>query len=35
MAMEFEKKFPDTDDYYDELDLFVYDKLLDKFGFEN
>jgi hypothetical protein len=35
LAMQFEKERPDTEDYYADLRNFVYDKLLDKFGFED
>ena len=35
LAMQFEKAYPDTENYHEDLRRFVYDKLLDKFGFEN
>lgn len=35
LAMQFEQVCPDTENYYEDLRRFVYDKLLDKFGFEN
>lgn len=35
LAMEFEKNYPDTETYYDDLDEFVAEKIKAKFGFEN
>lgn len=35
LAVEFEKEYPDSDDYYNELDDFVIDKLLEEFKMEN
>lgn len=35
LAMQFEKEYPDTENYHEDLRRFVYDKLLDKFGFED
>jgi hypothetical protein len=33
LAIQFEKVYPDTENYHEDLQRFVYDKLLDKFGF--
>lgn len=35
LAIEFEEKYPDTEDYYSDLDDFVTVKLKAQFGFEN
>lgn len=35
LSMEFEEKYPDTEEYYTDLDDFVEGKLKAKFGFEN
>ena len=35
LAMEFEEQHPDTEDYYEDFDNFVYEKIQAKFGFEN
>lgn len=35
LAMEFEKAYPDTETYYDDIDNFVTDKIKAKFGSEN
>jgi hypothetical protein len=35
LAMQFEKAYPDTENYHEDLRRFVYDKLLTKFGFED
>lgn len=35
LAMEFEKEYPDTENYYDELDTFLAGKIKAKFGSEN
>lgn len=35
LAMEFEEKYPDTEEYYCDLDDFVEEKLKAKFGLEN
>ena len=32
LALEFEDKFPGTDDYYMDLEEFVIDKIVEKFG---
>lgn len=34
LAVEFEKEHPDSDDYYNELDDFVIDKILEEFKVE-
>lgn len=34
LAMEFEEKYPDTEDYYSDLDDFATGKLKAKFGLE-
>ena len=33
-AVEFEKEYPDSDDYYNDLDDFVIDKILKEFKVE-
>ena len=35
LAVEFEEKYPDTEEYYTDLDDFVAEKLKAEFGFEN
>ena len=35
LAIEFEKEYPDTEDYYFDLDEFVIDKILKEFGVED
>lgn len=35
LAVEFEKEYPDSDDYYNELDDFVIDKISKEFKNEN
>lgn len=32
LAIEFEEKFPETDDYYEDMYYFVVDKIADRFG---
>lgn len=32
LAVEFEKEYPDTEDYYFDLDEFVVDKILAEYG---
>lgn len=32
LSTEFEKEYPDTDDYYADLEEFVTDKILEEFG---
>jgi hypothetical protein len=34
LAMEFEKEYPETEDYYGDLEEFVTDKILNEFGVE-
>ena len=34
LAIEFEKEYPETEDYYGDLEEFVTDKILDEFGVE-
>lgn len=34
LAVEFEKEHPDSDDYYNDLDEFVIDKILEEFKVE-
>lgn len=34
LAVEFEKEHPDSEDYYNELDDFVIDKILKEYGAE-
>ena len=34
LAMEFEEKFPDTEDYYGDLDDFIAGKILEEFKVE-
>lgn len=35
LAIDFEREHEDTEDYYNELDEFVVNKLIEKFGIEN
>lgn len=35
LAINFEKEHEDTEDYYNELDEFVVDKLIKEFGVDN
>lgn len=35
LALEFEKEHPDTDDYYNDLDEFAIEKILDRFKIED
>ncbi len=32
LAIEFEKEYPETEDYYGDLEEFVTDKILEEFG---
>ena len=34
LAIDFEKEYPDTDDYYADLEEFVTDKILNTYGVE-
>lgn len=34
LAMDFEEKYPDTEDYYGDLDEFITDKILEEFKVE-
>lgn len=34
LAVEFEDKHPETDDYYEDLLDFIQDKILDEFGID-
>lgn len=34
-AIEFEKKYPNTENYYCDIDDFINEKIKAKFGFEN
>ena len=34
LAIDFELEYPDTEDYYADLDKFVVDKIVDMFGTE-
>ena len=34
LAMEFEEKYPDSEDYYGDLDEFITDKILEEFKVE-
>lgn len=34
LAIEFENEYPETENYYWDLEEFVTDKILDEFGFE-
>ena len=35
LAVEFEKEYPDTEDYYNDLDEYVMDKIVEQFGVED
>lgn len=35
LAIDFEKEHEDTEDYYNDLDEFVVDKILEEFGIES
>ena len=35
LAIEFEKEYPDTEDYYNDLDEFVINKILERFKIED
>ena len=35
LAMDFEEKYPGTEDYYGDLDEFITDKILKEFGEDN
>lgn len=35
LAIEFEKEFPDTEEYYYDLDEFVNDKIFERFKIED
>lgn len=35
LAIDFEKEHEDTEDYYNDLDEFVVDKILEEFGIRN
>lgn len=32
LAVEFEEKYPETDDYYGDLIDFIHDRIVDEFG---
>ena len=34
LAVDFEKEYPDTEDYYNDLDEYVTDKIIKEFGVE-
>ena len=34
-AIEFEKQYPDTEEYYSDIEVFMVDKIQNQFGFEN
>lgn len=34
LAIDFEKEYPDTEDYYNDLDEYVMDKIVEEFGVE-
>ena len=34
LAMEFEKEYPDTEDYYSDIEEFIAEKVIDVFGEE-
>lgn len=34
LAIDFEKEYPDTEEYYMDLEEFVFDKIMDRFGGE-
>ena len=35
LSMEFEKNYPETEDYYADFEEFVTDKILEEFGVED
>ena len=35
LAMQFEQEHPNSENYHEDLRRFTYDKLLDKFGFND
>lgn len=35
LAIEFEEKYPDTEDYYYDIDDFITNRIKDAFGFED
>ena len=35
LAIEFEKAYPETEEYYSDIDKFVVEKIKAEFGFEN
>ena len=34
LAIEFEEEYADTEDYYNDIEEFIVDKILDRFGTE-
>ncbi len=34
LAVDFEKEYPDTEDYYNDIEEYVIDKILEEFGVE-
>lgn len=34
-AIEFEKQYPDTEEYYSDIEVFAVDKIQEQFGLEN
>ena len=35
LAIEFDKEYPDTEDYYSDIEVFAAEKIKAEFGFEN
>lgn len=35
LALQFEQEYPNSENYHEDLRRFTYDKLLDKFGFDD
>lgn len=35
LAMEFEQSYPDTEEYYSDIEVFAAEKIKAEFGFEN
>lgn len=35
LAMQFEEEHADTENYHNDLRIFMYDKLLERYGFDN
>lgn len=35
LAIEFDKQYPDTEEYYSDIEVFAVDKIQEQFGFEN